>query len=33
LLILLIFGWAMHLAPAVAWPSGDFLIATTARHV
>jgi hypothetical protein len=32
LLILLIFGWAVHLAPAVAWPRGDFLIAAT-RHV
>jgi hypothetical protein len=33
LLILLIVGWALHLAPALAWPRGDFLIATSTRHV
>ena len=32
LLILLIFGWAIRLAPVESWPNGDFLIAFNARH-
>ena len=32
LLILLVFGWAIHLAPAEQWPRGDFLIAAAWRH-
>jgi hypothetical protein len=33
LLALLIFGWAIHLAPLNTWPRGDFLVATNSRHV
>jgi hypothetical protein len=32
LLVLLIFGWAIRLAPMETWPRGDFLIAFNARH-
>lgn len=32
LLVLLIFGWAIRLAPVKSWPNGDFLIAFNARH-
>ncbi len=32
LLLLLIFGWAIRLAPVDHWPRGDFLIATSTRH-
>jgi hypothetical protein len=33
LLVLLIFGWAIHLAPVNTWPRGDFLAAANSRHV
>jgi hypothetical protein len=33
LLLLLVFGWAVRLAPLDQWPRGDFLIAANARHV
>jgi len=33
LLVLLIFGWAICLAPPETWPRGDFLVAANARHV
>jgi hypothetical protein len=33
LLALLIFGWAVHLAPVSAWPRGDFFLASASRHV
>ena len=34
LLVLLIFGWAIRLAPPMdTWPRGDFLIAANTRHV
>jgi hypothetical protein len=32
LLLLLIFGWAVRLAPIDQWPRGDFLIAINSRH-
>lgn len=32
LLGLLIFGWAIKLAPIEQWPRGDFLVAANARH-
>jgi hypothetical protein len=32
LLLLLIFGWAVRLAPVEHWPRGDFLVAANARH-
>jgi hypothetical protein len=32
LLVLLIFGWAIRLAPIETWPRGDFLMAFNARH-
>jgi hypothetical protein len=31
-LLLLIFGWAIRLAPVERWPRGDFLIASNTRH-
>ena len=33
LLLLLVFGWAIRLAPLDQWPRGDFLIAANTRHV
>jgi hypothetical protein len=33
LLVLLVFGWAVHLAPPSVWPRGDFLMAANTRHV
>jgi hypothetical protein len=33
LLLLLIFGWAIRLAPFETWPRGDFLMAANTRHV
>jgi hypothetical protein len=33
LLLLLVFGWAVRLAPLDQWPRGDFLIAASTRHV
>jgi hypothetical protein len=33
LLVLLIFGWAVRLAPIEQWPRGDFLVAFNTRHV
>jgi hypothetical protein len=33
LLVLLIFGYAVRLAPFEKWPSGDFLFAVASRHV
>ena len=33
LLLLLIFGWVIRLAPPQQWPRGDFLIAGNSRHV
>lgn len=32
LLVLLIFGWAIRLAPVETWPNGDFLTAFNVRH-
>lgn len=32
LLVLLVFGWAVKLAPIGHWPRGDFLIVANARH-
>jgi hypothetical protein len=32
LLVLLIFGWAIKLAPFERWPRGDFLVAANIRH-
>lgn len=32
LLLLLIFGWAIHWAPPDQWPRGDFLFAAVTRH-
>jgi hypothetical protein len=32
LLVLLIFGWAIRLAPIETWPRGDFLVAFNTRH-
>lgn len=32
LLLLLIFGWAIRLAPFEQWPRGDFLFAVASRH-
>ena len=32
LLVLLVFGWAVKLAPIGQWPRGDFLIVANARH-
>ena len=32
LLLLLVFGWAIRLAPLDQWPRGDFIIASV-RHV
>jgi hypothetical protein len=31
-LLLLIFGWAMHWTPSAQWPRGDFLFAAATRH-
>ena len=33
LLFLLVFGWAIRLAPMDQWPRGDFLLAASTRHV
>jgi hypothetical protein len=33
LLVLLIFGWAIRLAPFDTWPRGDFFVASANRHV
>jgi hypothetical protein len=33
LLLLLIFGWAIRLAPFETWPRGDFFVASASRHV
>ncbi len=33
LLVLLIFGYAVRLAPFDKWPRGDFLFAVASRHV
>ena len=32
LLALLIFGWAIRLAPIEQWPHGDFLVVASTRH-
>ena len=32
LLVALIFGWAVKLAPFDQWPRGDFLVAANMRH-
>jgi hypothetical protein len=32
LLVLLIFGWAVKLAPIEQWPRGDFMVAANTRH-
>jgi hypothetical protein len=32
LLALLIFGWAVRIAPIEQWPRGDFLVAFNTRH-
>ncbi|MBX9591062.1 MAG: hypothetical protein K2X43_17370 [Hyphomonadaceae bacterium] len=32
LLVLLIFGWAIRLAPIEQWPRGDFRILAETRH-
>ena len=33
LLLLLVFGWAIRLAPLDQWPRGDFIVAANTRHV
>ena len=32
LLALIVFGWAVRIAPVESWPRGDFMIVSSLRH-
>lgn len=32
LLALIVFGWAIRIAPIESWPRGDFMIVSSLRH-
>jgi hypothetical protein len=32
LLVLIVFGWAIRIAPVESWPRGDFMIVSSLRH-